>query len=468
MLFCPQNLTMGEGRFNIPSKLSAVAHSCFDKDVIKEFWSNFTYGSSSLEIHETEELIFKVGDAECIPLLDCEYSVNVENGGFCISAEDKSGLLHGFMALLDLIKAEDGDSGLCAFVDACKFRETPLVKERMVHFCIFPETELWELQKFLRFTAALKYTHVILEFWGTLKYDVMRELAWESAFTKEEIRPIIREAVDLGVEIIPMFNHWGHAAASRARHGKHVVLDQNPALQTYFTDDGWCWDIGKPKVRELLRSIRRELIDLCGSGRYFHIGCDEAYNFAFTEENMNTVTDFINEVSRDLSECGRRAIAWGDMFLYRYAHYSDENKYECNAPSPEASRYLLTHLDKSVVIADWQYDSPKAPVETSAVFAEAGFDSLICPWDKGRAHTRAAVATVKEMSLKGIMHTTWHTLSGGMPIVALTALECFTPLSADSKLAVRIVSAALMRKVMPAGGDYAKAGWSKIQTHYLW
>jgi hypothetical protein len=47
-------------------------------------------------------------------------------------------------------------------------------------------------------------------------------------------------------------------------HGKHVVLDQNPTLQTYFSEDGWCWDIRKPKVRELFRKIRSELIELCG------------------------------------------------------------------------------------------------------------------------------------------------------------------------------------------------------------
>ena len=468
MLFSPQNLTLGDGRFDIPKTMVATAHPCFNKEVIKEFWSNFTFGSSSLEICETAEPIFRVGDTKCIPLSGCEYSVNIEKDGFCIFAEDESGLFHGFMALLDRIRSDDGEDGILPFLDSCSFREKPYIEHRMVHFCVFPETELWELRKFLRFTAALKYTHVVLEFWGTFKYDAMRELTWENAFTREELSPIIREARDLGVEIIPMFNHWGHAAASRARHGKHVVLDQNPALQTYFSDDGWCWDIAKPKVRALLKSVRRELMELCGEGKYFHIGCDEAYNFAFTEENMDMITGFINEVSRDLSECNRRAIAWGDMFLYRYEHYNKENKYECNAPTPEASKYLLSRLDKNVVIADWQYDSPKAPVETSAVFSEAGFDSLICPWDRGRAHTRAAISTVKEMSLMGILHTTWHTLSDGMPIVALTAIESFTPLPADSRLAVRIVTAALLRRVMPTHGNYEMSGWSRIQTHYLW
>ena len=30
------------------------------------------------------------------------------------------------------------------------------------------------------------------------------------------------------MEVIPMINHLGHASASRACYGRHVVLDQNP------------------------------------------------------------------------------------------------------------------------------------------------------------------------------------------------------------------------------------------------
>jgi hypothetical protein len=161
-------------------------------------------------------------------------------------------------------------------------------------------------------------------------------------------------------------------------HGKHVVLDQNPTLQTYFSDDGWCWDIRKPKVKELLRQIRGELIELCGDSKYFHIGCDEAYHFDFTEENMNALSGFINEISDELTAIGRRTIMWGDMLLYRHSHYNKDNRYACNAPSPEVETYFLKNLKKDIIIADWQYNSPVAPVETADVFAEAGFDCLLC------------------------------------------------------------------------------------------
>ncbi len=68
-------------------------------------------------------------------------------------------------------------------------------------------------------------------------------------------------ANELGIEIIPMFNHLGHASASRVMHGKHVVLDQNPKLQPLFSEDGWSWNLDNQNTVKLLRNIREELID---------------------------------------------------------------------------------------------------------------------------------------------------------------------------------------------------------------
>ena len=74
---------------------------------------------------------------------------------------------------------------------------------------------------------------------------------------------------------------------------------------------------------------------LCGEGGYFHIGCDEAYNFDFSEENLTQICDFINEISDEMRAQGRRAMMRGDMILYRYSHYDPKNRYTCNAPSPK-------------------------------------------------------------------------------------------------------------------------------------
>ena len=468
MLFQPQNIIFGEGSFSVPSKVTATAHPALDADVLKEFWTNFTLGTSSLTTEPTDAYLFSVGDVAPLPLDGNDYSLRVTKGGICLQAKDEKSLICGFMMLLDRFHAIDGEDGVLIAADACEILESPLIATRMVHLCIFPETELWELERFVRFCGALRYTHIVLEFWGMLQYDCMRELGWAHAFTKEQIRPIIRMANDLGLEVIPMFNHWGHASAGRVMHGKHVVLDQNPMLQTYFTEDGWCWDIQKPKVRALMRSIRAELMELCGEGSYFHIGCDEAYNFEFTEENMNAICDYINEISEELEGCGRRAIAWGDMFLHLYPHYDARSRYAAFSPTPETERYMQGRLSKRVIIADWQYNAAVTPVETTQNLKNAGFDCLFCPWDEGAKTADVAIDTVKALSLPGILHTTWHTLTSGMSYVTRIALGCFEPIESYKDRELRTPTAALLRRVMPSGGDYERAGWSHRQIYSRW
>jgi len=465
MIFSPRCCEKQEGSFRFSGPMAARGHNCLNKAIISEFWQGFTYQSSTLQVSETDEYIFVIGNVQK-PKTDANaYAIAVEPTGICVAAESEQNLLHGFMTLLDRIYGVDAEDQLALQIDCCQIRDTPTTANRMVHFCVFPETELWELQRFIRLCGALKYTHIILEFWGMLRFACMKELCWPHGFAKEQIRPLIGEARALGMEVIPMFNHWGHASASRVKCGKHVVLDQNPRLQTYFTDDGWCWDITKPKVRALLRSVRAELTELCGSGSYFHIGCDEAYNFDLTQrESMDAICDYINEVAAELAAEGRETIVWGDMFLYQHSHYNPKNSYYCNAPTPECEAYMLSKLDKKLIIADWQYHAAQSPVETSAVFTKAGFRCLLCPWDRSSAKLNSCLQTAGEQQLHGILHTTWHTLVQGMPFVLMAGTGSF-----DGVLCTKWGSyykastAALLRKVFPTGGDYAKTGWSRTQ-----
>ena len=466
MLFHPQTVIKKDGTFTLSKQTAAIAHPCMSATIIKEFWNNLSFQTSTLTVNECNELVFCIGNASKPALQGYDYAINVTPDGICLCADTEKDLQRGFMTLVDLFYDVDAeDDSLAIRIDCCEILDRPLIQNRMVHFCIFPETEFFELQRFVRLCGALKYTHIVLEFWGMLQYDCMKELGWCHAFSKEQVRPIIKEAHDMGLEVIPMFNHWGHASGCRGCYGKQTVLDQNPKLQTYFSADGWRWDIAKPKVRALLRSIREELCELCGEGKYFHVGCDEAYGFDFSKESMDFICDFLNEISREMNEKGRRIIAWGDMCLSKHPEFNPENRYvDCNNPSLESEQYMLEHLDRSIVIADWQYTAPVAPVETAAIFQDAGFDTLLCPWDRGIAQTKAAIATTKEFELMGFMHTTWHTLSGGMCFVTLTAMGGFENIDeAKRSIHFKLTTAALLRKIMPINGDCRKAGWCKAQ-----
>ena len=212
--------------------------------------------------------------------------------------------------------------------------------------------------------------------------------------------------------------------------------------------------------------MRQELTELCGAGSFFHIGCDEIYGFDYSERAMEEICTHINAVAQSLAESGRKPILWADMFLPRTLKNQTGNTYTAACPSENASSFMLSKLDKNVLLADWQYDACRFPVETSLYLKEKGFSVLLCPWDRGMNRTNACLETAKIHGLDGILHTTWHTLSSGMPYVAKTARGCFLPAGSkdvrDENQALHLnKTAEILRKVYPCGGDYRKSGWSK-------
>lgn len=460
MFFEHENIIKKDGCFFIHSELAAKGSHILNKSIFREFWFGHTFGYSELKLENTTEFIFSAGNTKKYELNGYDYVIAVEPNGIFIVAKDEKNLIYGFMTMLDRITTDENGN---ISIPCCEIRENPIIEKRMIHFCLFPDTQLWELEKFVRFCGALKYSHIILEFWGMFKYDCLKELAWEHAFTKEQIKPILNQANDLGIEIIPMFNHWGHASQSRVMHGKHVILNQNPKLAYLFGDDGWCWNIKSEKVKKLLKNIRHELVELCGGGEYFHIGCDEAYGFEYTKEEIDSVTAFINETNADITYHGRKTVMWADMLIYKYENYNKNNIYTASSPSKKVSSHIMTALDKNIIMADWQYDCKEFPIETAVDLQKSGFEVLLCPWDRSAENIDACVNTVIKYNLNGILHTTWHTLSGGTPRVAQTAALCW---ESDKNMPWSFYaskSAAIMRKTYFTGGNYEKSGWAKYE-----
>ena len=68
MIFNPKKLTLKEGFFRIPKDATAQAHECLRCDIIKEFWHNFTFTTSELNMSQTAGFSFALGDFEPLPL----------------------------------------------------------------------------------------------------------------------------------------------------------------------------------------------------------------------------------------------------------------------------------------------------------------------------------------------------------------------------------------------------------------
>ena len=465
MLINPKIEERKEGIFKICGKVKAYAGETLLKPVFMEFWKNFCSEYSEISIEKTTDFIFKIGEGTpSIP--EKGYEIDITKKGITVSASDDKSLIYGFFALLERIECDCDESGKpMVYVPCLKIKDFPKIDTRIIHFCVFPETDLQYLKKEIRLAAFLRYTHIIVEFWGMIKYNCLDALGWKNAYSKEQMRPIFSEARDLGVEIIPMFNHWGHASSSRLLSGKHVVLDNDLRYSYLFDRSGWNWKLNSQEVKTLLKKIRYELMELCGEGEYFHIGCDEAYG-NFPKEHFADVASYINSVSEDLALNGRKTIMWGDMLLCNDTiENRTSNSYITSYQNKEIQKVLLDVISRDIIIADWQYNAVEYPIETALFLKDKGFRVLCCPWDRNPKNILSIAKTVKDYGLMGIMHTTWNTK--GFCSIALSATAAWEECGKEENLSAYIMAktANIVRKLCPSEGDYKSSGWIFSQTN---
>lgn len=444
---------------------------------VKKMWRRFTFTASELEVVTAGKgfyaMFFLPEKTAGMPNTIQSgkyYHVKVDQRTAIVSAVSEKALIDGISMLMQLIIPLDlteGRESLC--IPATDLTGEPSLKVRMIHLCVFPESKLETLEKAVAYAGFMGFTHVVLEFWGMLKYDITPALSWDRAFTKAQIKPLIELAHGYGMEVIPMLNHLGHATQSRVSMGRHVVLNQNPRLQMLFEPDGWTWCVTNPETLKLLRELRGELTELCGAGSYFHLGCDEAYSFATCGECRKhnppeLLAEYLNNIQSELAKSGRRAIIWHDQFLKR-SDCDPEFKEPivvcnpCGVPAGDTTP-AVDLLDKSIIIADWQYDYTTNVNPSTLFFIEKGFDVICCPWDDPR-NVRGLCESARSNGAMGVMLTTWHHLPAYIPKILRFANLAWQ--EGDYKNPPQTEVAALLRKL----GDFntfETAGWNRTEV----
>ena len=450
--------------FIFQQHLTAKADPAISFDTVQKLWNRFCFTLSDLSVqpdHVTQGHYFILGNINPPALPDGkEFVISVTESGVAIIGRDTNCLMRGYISLLMQIEDATVESGQDTFRIPCGTTESNyLLPVRMIHFCIFPETEFSFIRKMIRLAGLCQYTHVVLEFWGTLQFDCMKELAWPEAFTKDQAKELIEEIRAFGMEPIPMSNQLGHATASRLKYGKHVVLDQNPALRNHFSPDGWVWNIVNPKTRKLLANIRAELYDLFGQGNYIHLGCDEAYYIKRCDNLRAFLPQYLHDLTAEVVAEGRRPLLWSDMLLDR-EKFPRPFESHC-APGEDVILWKALHPE--TVLIDWQYNIKEAPIPSTPHMMSSGFDVMGGPWlnpDNIKAH----IDTLTAYNSFGIMLTTWHTLkeqtTGILNCAHLCGADTFYWSSFSSSYEE---TATMLRTISFEGNTYEETGWSKLQ-----
>lgn len=445
--------------FLLQEKTVAKADVGMNNDTVKKIWHGFGFTETELELSEGEKNTFVIGDA-AIPALPegKEYAISVTESGAAVRGCCYGGLMRGFFDLAMQIEPDYSEGGALSIPPMEKTDSFKLGR-RMIHICIFAESDRLKIKKLIRLAGALQYTHVVLEFWGTYKYDCLPEAGWDGSYTKDEVRELVAEIREMGMEPIPMINHLGHAAGARMAGGKNAVLDQNPKLHRLFMPDGWSWNVFNPEVRELLRKMRSELYELFGKTEYFHAGLDEAYMFAVVPALRAKIPDYLAEITREISAEGRRPMLWMDMFL------PPESKTPHVCRCTEAEMYdFLAKISPDTVLVDWHYYTKEAPLTTSEYLSErCDFDIVTAPWHEEK-NIEACADTAIDLGLHGFMMTTWHSMFRYAPAILHAARRCGAAKSSWSDSCAHgfhyTETATLLRKLSFEGANsYEDAGW---------
>lgn len=476
----PKKSTWKKGILNIKQKvvLSLGAGSnC--ADFFKKTWQNFTYQKIPVAVdvntaQAENSFILNVETGAKLPALKGKstYALAVDSKGASALAVDEVSLRQAWLSMLQMLDAQPGTREIEGFQLPCvEIQDYPLLKFRCAHLCVFPETSLAALEKNINLLGMHKYTHVVIEFWGMLKLETLKELSWPQAYSKDEVKPLLKQIRDLGMEPIPMFNHWGHASNARGCYGRHTVLDQNPLLAPLFEPDGWTWCLTNQNSLKILSDIRKELIELFGNTEYFHLGCDEAYSHATCRscskhDSAKLFGEHLNSINDDLKSKGIRPFIWGDALL----DSTNWDGYIAFSRPDQQTHKVLDILSKDFIIADWQYGVKDIKRDaTVKYFIDKGFDVVTAPWyDLQNIEALGEIAIMQNAF--GMMLTTWHTLPEKMESLSRGGSVMWGGMNAgkDNPLYrsnYEITSqAAFLRKIRKLPADFVNSGWHSCEV----
>lgn len=291
----PYRVKNGEGELCFAKKASlfipANYYNLKRAKLFGELYSNFTAGIGKLSVKPCdlngnrayfcpEGGFFEKLDSSRLknenPTLELEsgtaYAIKINGEKAAISFENEKALNYAFFTLLQLIEVRCSKFGQEVFtLPQCEIQDKPALNGmRAVHICVFPESPYAKIRRAVRLAAFLKYTHVIIEFWGTYRYKCFKDFGRKGlTYSRRQIKAIVNDAQAMGLELIPMLNVYGHASENRAIYGKHTALDQNLKHADLFDTSGWTWNLTNDDVFDFAKANDKRTLRAFRFGQIF-------------------------------------------------------------------------------------------------------------------------------------------------------------------------------------------------------
>ena len=340
------------------------------------------------------------------------YKISASGSTLTISATHFNGIRYAFSTLHQLAETNSGTEKLIFYsIPETVIEDSPAMSFRGLHLCWLPETEVIQIEQYLRWAAYYKFNHVVIEFWGTYPFISHPVLSWqEYKASLNDIHRLVKIGKELGVTLIPQINIFGHASGSRYGSGKHAILDLHPEYQPLFEPDGWVWCLSNPATRKILSDAVLETLEAFDNPPYYHIGGDEAGGAAECRlcrhsDYKALLVDHLKFFHQLLAEKNCRMMMWHDMLISR----NDPRWKGYVANGSSRMEGAIEMLPKDIIICDWQYGAPKEDESWPSMLyiKEQGFQVLACPWYNVE-NIKSLGEKVVDSKLDGLLCTTWH------------------------------------------------------------
>ncbi|MEY4385576.1 MAG: hypothetical protein RLY20_859 [Verrucomicrobiota bacterium] len=240
--------------------------------------------------------------------------------------------------------------------------------------------------------------------------------AWQEwgALTGAEIRKLDQRCRELGIDLVPNQNSFGHLREFCA-HPKLKKLAE--ISEPYADPSGTFWRYpstlapNHPGTLPFLRSLYNEFLPNFTS-ELFNVGCDETWDLGRGQSKAlcerrgkgRVYLDFVKRIHREVKQRGKRMMFWGDIIL--------------NHPE------LIKQLPRDLIAMNWGYEADHPFPKETAQFAKAKIPFYVCPgtatWmtligkhDTSFANLRAAAKSGLANGAIGYLNTDWG--DGGHP-----------------------------------------------------
>ncbi|NVM55134.1 MAG: family 20 glycosylhydrolase [Candidatus Helarchaeota archaeon] len=325
-------------------------------------------------------------------VIDETYALYYQEGLLVIMAFADKGIYYGALTFLQLIKLTDDGF----VVPELEIFDYPAYEIR----CITDQTSrnqiptVENMKNVVKFLSKFKINYHFFYMEDSFNFKKYPDIGkTRGGYTAEEIKEIQEHAKRYFIEIIPIFNSFGHVDnIIMTNYPKYAHLGEFPGAGTY--------DVGNPEVKSFVEDLNKELCSAFDS-KYFHLGLDETFDFG----KYNT-KQIIKEKGKD------KVMLDFYEFLIDSVKKLGKDKIFCYHDNVLGEKYLLENLPKDLIIFYWDYwlktwfIFPKKKYKKAKKLRDRGFPVILSPtlYDHTRnfPDTKRTIENVVTMAQYGL------------------------------------------------------------------